>query len=254
MKVLVINQDADADKLALQSRQMDALGLNWERIGAATLDTITPPTDHKFWRRWHRIMTSSEKVQFASHFSAWQRILHSGQPGLIIEDGILLASGIHEFLNQIAEMTVPQHITIQASDDKKLVSKTLDADVPMRRIYQDYTGSAAYVLFPLGASKMISRAAKVVVAPIDAAISDARDLVSFQADPALATHMDDSDTKNRFALPETVKVNSYNRLVFRCRRINAQLAKGINFLAYRPISVYRTVSVATKWPDLELKK
>ena len=266
MKVLIINLDQDAERLAVQSRQMSVLGLEWERIPAVTPQTLRPPADDPIWQNWQRPLRSTEMALFASHLKAWLQVISENAPCLILEDDALLAAATPRFLKQVAGLEMPDHITLETRGRKKILGRSAYPYAPIRRIFQDRTGSAAYVMFPSGAAKMMRRAAHVT-APSDAAINDASELVSFQADPALAIQFDQCtahdmtppipvapSTIDRVAKPALTWFSKRQQAGFRWRRIKGQFLMGIRMLAYMPVARRRIVALSQKWPDLTIKK
>jgi hypothetical protein len=73
MRALVLNLAQATERLAFMAGQLDALGLEWERIEAVTPDTLDPPADDPVWHRWERPLRSTEMAACASHMAAWRR-------------------------------------------------------------------------------------------------------------------------------------------------------------------------------------
>jgi glycosyl transferase family 25 len=263
MRVLVINLAAAVDRLALQDAQMRALGLQWERIQAVTPATVEPAVHDPVWHRWQRPLRLTEIALLASHVRAWRRVRDLRSPCLILEDDALLATSAPAFLDAAAKLAGIDHISLETRGRKKTVSRTLDPRAPMRRLWQDRTGSAAYVVWPAGAEKLLARAARGG-GPSDAVISSTYALRSFQADPALAIQL---DRCTAYGVPQPiatassidamkkprVATNEYSigeRIGFRARRAFAQVRIASRRFA-RPFATERRhILPATDWPTL----
>jgi glycosyl transferase family 25 len=263
MRALIINLAAATDRLALQRVQMRALGLAWERIEAVTPETLTPPASDPVWHRWQRPLRATEMALCASHILAWRRVVSLIEPCLVIEDDALLAATAPAFLAGVAGLAGIDHVSLETRSRKKVVDRRLDPRAPMRRLWQDRTGSAAYVVWPGGAEKLLAHALRVG-GPSDAVISSTYALTSFQADPALAIQLDrctaygvaqpvaTASTIDAMRKP-VAAVAGYTlgeRARFRLRRAGAQLRMGARQYA-RPLRAQRRhIAPAREWPSL----
>jgi glycosyl transferase family 25 len=261
MQVLIINLARAQERMALQVAQMVALNLPFERIEAVTPETLDPPSSAPVWRRWQRPMRATEMALIASHWAAWRRVITLDVPCLILEDDALLSSQAPAFLAKAAQMRGWDHISLETRSRKKVVGH-LHPDLPMRRMYQDRTGSAAYLLTPQGAGKLLA-ATTARPAPSDAAISSTYTLRSFQADPALSIQLDQCAA---YGVPQPIPTKSYIDAVgkppamtarehraFRWRRITAQLRMGWQHLGHLPSAHRRHIDPAAEWPKLDPK-
>jgi glycosyl transferase family 25 len=265
MRALVINLASATDRLALQRAQLQALGLPWERIEAVTPATLSPPATDPVWHRWQRPLRVTEMALLASHVRTWQRVIALGEPCLILEDDALLATATPAFLAQVAALNGIDHISLETRSRRKTVARSRDPRAPIRRLWQDRTGSAAYVAWPAGAAKLIAHAAREG-GPSDAIISSTYALVSFQADPALAIQLDrcaaygvpqplpsasSIDAMKKPAASEA-GYSAAQRAGFRARRLVAQVRMGARQFV-RPFSVERRqIAPAGDWPRLDL--
>ena len=265
MLALIINLAAAADRLALQMAQLKQLALPFERIEAVTPATLSPPADDPMWHRWQRPLRATEMALLASHVRAWQRVMRLARPALVLEDDALLAASVPAFLETVAALAGIDHITLETRGRKKLVARDRDPRAAMRRLWQDRTGSAAYVVWPSGAAKLL-RAANAHAGPSDAVISSAGGLVSYQADPALAIQLDQcaaygvkqllATASSVDAVPKPQAVSEaysiHARVAFRARRVAAQVRMGWR-QARHPFAVERRpIQPAADWPDLRL--
>ena len=252
MRVLIINLGSEPARMAFQQKQMQALGLNWKRLEAVTPQTLgVPPTDPR-WRRWQRPLRAVEVAILASHIMAWEHVIAANSPQLIVEDDVLLAAGVPTFLQQLEHEVRIDHVTLEVRNQKKLVGKR-HAIHPIRRLYQDRSGAAAYVLWPSGA-RMLRSSAAVRPALTDALIATTYELNSWQADPALAIQLDKCDAYG-LALPlittsSVTEIQCDTNALYRARRISGQVRLGLRFLAKAAVSKHRRIALAPNWPVL----
>lgn len=256
MQTLIINLARSTDRMTFMEGQMARLGLPWERIEAVTPATLSPPPDDPVWHRWQRPLRVTEMALCASHMAAWRRVLALGVPCLVLEDDAVLSGGTPAFLEQVAGLPGIDHISLETRNRKKLVARRMHPEAPIRRLWQDRTGSAAYVVYPGGARLLLAHAERAG-APSDALISSTYAMRSFQADPALAVQLDqcaayglpqpiptastiDAVTKPGFA-PDTTALR---RLAFRIRRIGAQMRMGLRQLLRSPVAERRHIQPA----------
>ncbi|SPH24773.1 hypothetical protein DEA8626_03810 [Defluviimonas aquaemixtae] len=188
MKALVINLATETDRMTFQSRQLDALGVEWERLDAVSPRTLTPPPDDPYWTRWQRPLRDAEKAATASHRSAWQRIAEGKAPMLVLEDDAVLMRDVPAFLAAVEGLPGIDHISLETRGRRKLLGQR-HAAAPMVRLWQDYTGAAAYVLWPSGARILMEDCARAA-GIADGIICAAHRMCSWQADPALAVQLD----------------------------------------------------------------
>ncbi len=164
MKALIINLAGETGRMAFQRKQMASLRLDYERIDAITPETLCPAADDLFWALWERPLRPGEKAFFASHQKAWEAVVRAAAPCLILEDNALLSTETPAFLSQVETFQGPEHLSLEVRVRKKLVSRkhliaggATSRPAPVRRLYQDRPGSAAYILWPSGACKLLKR-------------------------------------------------------------------------------------------------
>ena len=187
MRVYVINQAAQSERWLFQVDQLTRLGMLFERVEAVTTEELSPPTDDVYWHGWERMMSNPEKSAFCSHRRVWKKVAESGKPSLILEDDALLSKALPEFLRHLEGEKDFDHISLETRGRKKLLGKVLKSG--RRRLLQDRTGAAAYVLSSSGAVKLLQRSSKHA-ALADATLCAAYELISYQAFPALAFQFD----------------------------------------------------------------
>jgi glycosyl transferase family 25 len=258
MRAVVINIASATGRMRFMAAQLDALGLAWERIEAVTPDTLEPGPEAAVWQRWQRPLRVTEMALCASHMAAWRRIRDLDAPCLVLEDDAVLAAGLPDFLARVAGLSGIEHISLETRGRRKLVARRPHPEAPMRRLYLDRTGSAAMVIWPAGAARLLAQAARAG-APSDALISGTPGLISYQADPALAVQ---ADICAAYGLPQTLATASSIdaapkpppadlpgrlRRAYRRRRIAAQIGMGWRLLRLAPVARRVHIRPAAAW-------
>jgi glycosyl transferase, family 25 len=258
MKAIVINLDRATDRLAFQARQLAALGLQWDRFPAITPASLVPPRDSTHWQRWQRPLSDAEKAAYASHRAVWEIVAKGASPVLVLEDDALIRPAAPALLARLDAATGLDHVTLETRGRAKLVGRP-HHDLPLTRLWQDYTGAAAYVLWPSGAHKLIARADRSA-GIADAIICAAYDMASWQADPALAIQIDQC-TAHGIAppIPVTTSIGRIDRSIYdglthpayrayRRRRIIAQLRMAVRRIAHLATASRRVLPLAPDRP------
>ncbi len=246
MRVLIINLDRSTERLALQQAQMAALGMKFSRFAAIDASTLTDEGSEAYWNRWERPMRRSERACFLSHRAVWQQVAAGTEPVLVLEDDAVLSDKVPALLAQLHHRHDMDHLTLETRGRRKLLRKKADTALPIRRLYLDRSGAAAYVLWPKGAQKLLHRTRnKAAIA--DAAICATYHLRSFQADPALAVQLDFCQHYN---LPMPVHTQSSisdhrkkSSLAFLVRRVHAQIVQGLRQLNHLANGKHLHISV-----------
>ncbi len=236
IQVLIINLNCATDRLSFQTAQMAALGIDSERVPAVDIAHL-PLKNEAFWSSWERPMRIAEQACFLSHYQVWQRVAAGSKPVFIMEDDAVLSKEVPKLLARVETVQGIDHLTLETRGRKKLLARKQHAILPIRRLYQDRSGAAAYVLWPSGATKLLART-RDHAAITDAVICAAYELASFQADPALAIQL---DRCLAYGLPESLKTQSSiskeylprkKSLRYRFRRLVSQARMGLRQLAH----------------------
>jgi glycosyl transferase family 25 len=239
LKVRVINVASATTRMALQREQLTRLGLAFERIEAITPETLSPPSDDASWATWERPMREIEKALYASHRSVWAMIAAEDGPCLVLEDDALLSAKTPELLAALATENGIEHVTLEVRNRAKYIAKKNHPSRPLRRLYQDRTGAAAYVLWPKGAAKLLARP----VGLADAVICAAYNVQSYQADPALEV----SSAPLSQPKPDVSGFSARQQTRFRRRRTASQIRMAWRTLCCAAVSKRSMISIA---PDI----
>lgn len=193
ISALVINLDQSPERLLFQQQQLARLGVTMQRLPAVQTTAITPQNYEQWSNGWQRKMRMAEVACFLSHKKAWQMVVQHDQPMLILEDDALLSKQVPAILNTLSLKNHLDYVNLETRQRRKLLDNKEIVLIPhygMRRLYQDRNGSAAYVLFPAGARKLLARASHKAPALADAFLSSAYELSAWQVIPAAAIQTD----------------------------------------------------------------
>jgi glycosyl transferase family 25 len=232
----VINLESGTDRLKFQEEQLSRLGIRWSRIDATNINQIDP--SESIWETWERPLRQTEMACFMSHQKSWQQVADTKMPLLILEDDVLLHCSTRSFLKNVylsSNDKSVDHITLEIRGRAKFLYRENHTWLPIRRLFQDRTGAAAYILFPSGASKLL-RASNKKAAIADAFISNLRSLKSWQCYPGLAMQIDQcsnygfsSPMETHSQIDQDVRPRQRSA-VQHIRRINFQLKLAIAHL------------------------
>ncbi|MDI7860921.1 glycosyltransferase family 25 protein [Rhizobiaceae bacterium n13] len=258
ISAVTINLAVAEERMQFQAAQLGYLGLHYERISAIEAEDAPGLRPAAYWDTWERPLKDAEKACFLSHRAAWEKVVAGGKPLLILEDDAVLSDRVPHLLEKLSSATGIDLVTLETRGRKKFVAKAGHPDIldlPIRRLYQDRSGAAAYVLWPSGARKLLRRTEdKAGLA--DAVICAAYDLATYQADPACALQI---DRCTLYGIREPVATTSAidageaptastgsgptDTLAFKARRIRAQLRLGFHQLLKSPLAEHREIAV-----------
>jgi glycosyl transferase family 25 len=237
MDILLINLDSSKDRLTFQKQQFARLGLEFQRLPAISVDSISDDEYEQLAYSWERPLRRTELACFMSHRLAWEEVVRQGKPCLIMEDDVLISDKIAQIIEALEEVRDMDHITLENRCRKKLVSRKPIRSLPnesnLYRLYLDRTGAAAYVLWPIGAEKLLVSFHKKGPAIADAFISLNSSLISGQVEPAPVIQLDvctcygisrslvTESTISNTKIKRPKAATRMHYLVFRLRRLQA---------------------------------
>ncbi len=191
MQVFIINLDRSKERLAFQTQQFVRLGLSFQRLPAVSVDDISEADYHALGFGWQRPLRKVEVACFLSHQKAWETVLSSNQPALILEDDAVLAQHLPAVLQEIEQQAFDDVdlINFEVRSRKKIISKQPEyqlaaGQTALYTLYQDRTGAAGYLLYPSGAKKLLQRLSETAPAIADGFIFSHYGLQCLQAEPA----------------------------------------------------------------------
>lgn len=197
MQVLIINLARSTERLAFQQKQFARLGLSFQRLDAVSVDEISEEVYQRLGFGWQRPLRKVEVACFLSHQKAWEIVVQTNAPALILEDDAVLASHVPQLLKDIEHHNFKDIdlINFEVRSRKKIISKTpvysfANSQTNLFELYQDRTGAAGYILYPSGAQKLLDKLETSAPAIADGFIFSHYGLNSLQAEPAAVIQED----------------------------------------------------------------
>ncbi|MBQ6657541.1 MAG: glycosyltransferase family 25 protein [Ottowia sp.] len=257
MRVFIINLPKSVERLQFQKEQMARLGLSCDFIPAVSTDDFSDEYYEQNAMGWERPLRKTELACYMSHKRAWESVLASPEPALILEDDALLSRHALQLLDDLKKRDDYDLVTLEVRGRKKILGKTLalNENHALTELYQDRTGAAAYVLRPSGAKILLDKAKETPPGLADAFISSTYELKAFQVEPAAAIQLDQCGFYN---IPSPIGTASVidgeakplkrnlafsDKLSFKMRRIASQVRMGIRQLNFLFSAKRRNVKV-----------
>ena len=193
MQIFVINLPSATERSKLQKDQLTKLGLKYKILDATSVEDISEATYKKHYFDWQRPLRKTEVACYYSHRSAWDRIIKSGKPALILEDDAILSIFLPELLENLNKIKSTDLINLENRSRKKFVSRShmdIECNSKLLRLYQDRTGAAGYILWPSGANKLIQHEKNSGIGLADAHITSCHTLKAYQVEPSPIIQLD----------------------------------------------------------------
>ena len=193
MQIFVINLPDAVERLKLQKDQLTKLGLEYTILDATSVKDISEATYKKHYFDWQRPLRKTEVACYFSHRSAWDRVIKSQMPALILEDDAILSIFLPELLDNINKIKSTDLINLENRGRKKFVSRShmdIECNSKLLRLYQDRTGAAGYILWPSGANKLIQLEKRSGIGLADAHITACHALKAYQVEPSPIIQLD----------------------------------------------------------------
>jgi len=193
MNILIINLPGAIERRNFQQEQFSKLSLDFNFLDATSTSDISTAAYKKHSKDWQRPLQKTEVACYFSHRNAWDKVIESNQPTLILEDDALLSNCVPELLRALSNKKDVDFITLENRTRKKFVAKIHEdiiCDSRLLRLYQDRTGAAGYILWPSGAKKLIQSEQKKGIALADAHITACNNLRAYQVEPAAIIQLD----------------------------------------------------------------
>ena len=242
MKIFVINLPSAIERRQFQEAQLSKLGLDYEVLNATSTNDINKTTYEKHYYDWERPLRDVEVACYYSHRSTWQRVIDDNQPALILEDDALLSKHSAEVLEALAGFTNADLVQLEVRSRKKLVEKKsikITSKFKLRRLYQDRTGAAGYVLWPSGARKLLKYEKNHGIGLADAHIATCYNLTGYQIEPAVIIQLDQCEN---YQIKPPINTDSHilnqpkpiykNKIFYKTRRIFSQLKIALRQLRF----------------------
>jgi len=239
MKIYIINLPTAIERRQFQKKQLSRLGLDYEILKATSIHDISDETYTKHYKDWQRPLWNTEVACYFSHRSAWQKIIDTNTPALILEDDAMLSKCVPKLLKSFTNKQNVDHINFEVSARKKFISKigeNITCNSKLFRLYQDRNGAAGYILWPSGAEKLLEHETLNGIGLADAHISSCYIIKSYQVEPAAIIQFDQCHDYNvkipgiKVFSSSTVShaQNPKGSFSFWIKRISAQLKLGFH--------------------------
>jgi len=190
---LVISLPDALERRNFQQKQLSKLNLNFKFLDATSVRDINTTTYKKHYQDWQRPLKKTEVACYYSHRHAWDKVIKSNKPVLILEDDAFLSKCVPELLKKFTDKENTDLINLENRGRKKFVSRSTEntvCDSKILHLYQDRTGAAGYILWPSGARKLIQCEEQKGIALADAHITDCNDLNAYQVEPSPVIQLD----------------------------------------------------------------
>ena len=159
MQIFVINLNSAIVRRKLQKDQLTNLGLEYQILDATSISDISEASYKKHYFDWQRPLRKTEVACYFSHRSAWERVIKSREPALILEDDAILSRFLPKLLDNLNTIKNTDLINLENRSRRKFVARShidIACNSKLLRLYQDRTGAAGYILWPSGAIKLIA--------------------------------------------------------------------------------------------------
>ncbi len=241
MNILVISLPGAKERRCFQKNQLSKLDLKFNFLDATSVDNIDEEAYMKHCQDWQRPLKKTEIACYYSHRHAWDKVIKSNKPALILEDDALLSKCVVTLLEELISRKNTDLINLENRGRKKFVSRSgesITCNSKLLKLYQDRTGAAGYILWPSGAKKLIQCESQKGIALADAHITDCNNLNAYQVEPSPIIQLDQCayyDIEN----PVDIKTlessvssrnNSKGGWFFRFKRIYSQVKLGLRQL------------------------
>lgn len=193
MNIFIINLPSAVERRNFQQEQLSKLDLDFYFLDATSVNDISTETYRRYSNDWQRPLQKTEVACYFSHRHAWDKVIETNQPALILEDDALLSKCVPSLLKELSNKQDVDFINLENARRKKFVAKTgakTACNSKLFRLYQDRTGAAGYILWPSGAKKLIQCEKKKGIALADAHITACNSLNAYQVEPSPIIQLD----------------------------------------------------------------
>ena len=254
MNILVISLPSAKERRNFQQKQLSKLGLDFKFLDATSTNDISKSTYRQHYQDWQRPLKETEVACYYSHRHAWDSVIQSNQPTLILEDDALLSRCIPDLLRSLSTKKNVDLINLENRGRKKFVSRQSEAVIcnsRLLRLYQDRTGAAGYILWPSGAKNLIQCEKRKGIALADAHITACNNLITYQVEPSPIIQLDHCDyydiknpiSNNASESSVSSRHNHKGNISFWVKRIYFQVKLGVRQLALVTKSRRRYINI-----------
>ena len=199
--VYIISLASAQHRRAFQEAQAKRLGFEpvWsEAVGVSDISDAFF-LQHAF--QWERALKKTEVACFMSHLNLWRTIAAGDRPAVVLEDDVVLGGHWFENIRSLAQHAQADCICLEAWGKKILGAPQMVGHLKLQRLHLNSAGAAAYLLWPLGARRLLDKYEQQGTALADAFINQTRGWNFLQLVPANAIQM---NVAPEYGLPEHV--------------------------------------------------
>ena len=165
LPIVFINLDRDAERRTRLLAELQSIDMPSERFPAVWWDDVPPEQASRWYsddlnaRQYYKPLRNGEKGCYASHIGAWQQLLASDAPALVVlEDDVRLTPQFADVVNAIAALQEPWDMVKLLGRDREKVRSQRPL-VPGTALV-DYSRvpsmTAGYVVSRAGAAKLLA--------------------------------------------------------------------------------------------------
>ncbi|PIF28408.1 glycosyl transferase family 25 [Acidovorax sp. 56] len=165
LPIVFINLDRDAERRTRLLAALQSIDMPSERFPAVWWADVPPEKTSRWYsdalnaRQYYKPLRNGEKGCYASHIGAWQQLLASDAPALVVlEDDVRLTPQFAEVVNAIAALPEPWDMVKLLGRDREKVRSERPL-VPGTTLV-DYSRvpsmTAGYVVSRAGAAKLLA--------------------------------------------------------------------------------------------------
>jgi len=235
VQIFLINLPSAIERRKFQKSQLSKLGLEYEIIKAISVNDISESTYNKHYYDWQRPLLKTEVACYFSHRSAWNRVINSRKPALILEDDARLSSCVPTILDNLVDIDNIDLVNLENRSRKKFVSSfdtRLGCNSRLVRLYQDRTGAAGYILWPSGAKKLIHLEEHSGIGLADAHITTCHKLKAYQVEPSPLIQLDQCNAyRINNSYPDEISTSTVSS--------NNKAKAGIRFTVKRMVNQFK---------------
>ena len=165
LPIVFINLDRDAERRTRLLAELQQIDMPSERFPAVWWADVPPEQASRWYsdalnaRQYYKPLRNGEKGCYASHIGAWQQLLASDSPALVVlEDDVRLTPQFAEVVNAIAALQEPWDMVKLLGRDREKVRSERPL-VPGTALV-DYARvpsmTAGYVVSRAGATKLLA--------------------------------------------------------------------------------------------------
>lgn len=246
--VYIISLASAQHRRAFQEAQAQRLGFDPVWSEAVGVNDISDAffLQHAF--QWERALKKTEVACFMSHLNLWRTIAARDTPAVVLEDDVILGGHWFENIRLLAQDAQADCICLEAWGKKLLGATQMVGHLKLQCLHLNSAGAAAYLLWPSGAKRLLSKYEEQGIALADAFINQTDNWNFLQLVPANAIQM---NVAPEYGLPEyahsasliaretqvTAKPSQIALLLaMKWRRLKGELSKAYLRLCAMPLS------------------